>query len=342
MILVVILIALLGAMALWGPDRGVPGTADPVEDAVSTSADSGIQETLEELGELLNQAAENKRDIQPLIDRLETVLVDHPDSAQAHTLHAQMLLQAERPSEALDAFQASLKIEPRNAPLNKMAGDLAMGIKEYDDARNHYEQALSIEPGNGKHAVSLANLQFRLNEDDAATETLLTALRRDSGLHSAHALLSDIYAKKNKLQLALDQIQRAIDTTPDSSPNTKTVYALKRASLLRRDNQPAESLAVLNALTPEPHLQPTVLRDIATSWAMLGKPQMAAELYERVLSADPSSAHAAAQAANWRIKSGDIKTADQHVQTLRRINPRHEALDDLAKMVRDELTAQAD
>lgn len=341
-ILVVVVLGLLGVLTLWGPGRGVPDETEAPSNAAAAPADTDISGTLEELGDLLIKAAENKRDIQPLIDRLDKVLAEHPDSAEAHTLHAQMLLEAGRPADALAAFQASLKIQPRNAQLNQVAGDLALNLKEYEDARHHYEQAMSIEPTNSKHAVSLANLQVRLNEDDAAIETLLTVLRRDSQLHSAYALMADIYAKKNKLQLALEQTQRAIDTAPESSPNTRTVYVLKRASLLRRDNQPAESLAALNALSPEAHLQPTVLRDIATSWAMLGKPQMAAELYERVLTADPSSAHAAAQAANWRIKAGDLDAAKQHLQSLRRIDPRHESLIDLENKLRESSSAIAE
>ncbi len=333
--LVIVVIVMLGAMNLFGPGRGAPDSVEPTGDEKIASVQNDIILALEILGDQFNQAAENGRDMQPLIDQIQKLIADHSDSAEAHTLHGQMLLQAERPADALAAFQASLKLEPRNAALNQMAGNLAANLKDFEAARHHYEQAMSIEPNTGKHAVSLANLQVKLDEDDPAIETLLTALRRDSGLHSAYALLSDIYAKKNKLQLALDQIQRAIDTAPESSPNTRTVYVLKRASLLRRDNQPAESLAALNALTPEAHLQPTVLRDTATSWAMLGKPEMAAELYERVLSADPSSAHAAAQAAGWRIKTGELDIANQHIKTLRRINPRDESLADLTAKLQD-------
>ncbi len=57
-----------------------------------------------------------------------------------------------------------------------MTGDLAMNLKQFEDARHHYEQALSIEPGSGKYAVCLANLQFKINEDDQALTTLLSAL----------------------------------------------------------------------------------------------------------------------------------------------------------------------
>jgi len=331
LILVGVVLAALGALALWGPGRGVPDSADPKANTPPPADPQAVNTELEELGDLFGQVYENQRDAQPVIDRIDKLLTQHPDSADTHTLRGQVLLYAGRSDEALIALQASLKLKPRQAGVHRMAGNLAMKLHQYDAAKHHYEQAMTIEPGNGESAVFLANVQLKLNEDDQAAATLLTALRRNSDLHSAYALLSDVYAKKNKLQLALDQAQRAIETAPADNPNLRTTYTLKRAALLRRNNQPAESLALLEALPAEARLNDHVMRDTATCWAMLGKPEMAAELYERVLKVDPSSDLAAAEAARWRIKAGDLDAARKHVQTLRRINPRHEALNDLDK-----------
>jgi tetratricopeptide (TPR) repeat protein len=331
LIFVVVVLGLLGALALWGPGRGGSESIDPLVDGVVSGSSKDITDELEKLGDLLIQAGENKRDIGPLLGRVEKLIVEQPESVEAHTLHAQMLLEAGRPGDALGAFQAALKIEPRQARVHQMAGDLAMNLEMFEDARHHYEQALSIEPGSGRYAVSLANLQFKVREDAEATETLLTALRRDSELHSAYALLADIYARKNKVQLALGQLRRAIESVPEEDSRTRSIYVIKRAALLRRDNQAAESLAALQGLGMDGGLRGLILRDMATSWMMLGKPEMAAELYEGVLRADPSSDLAAAGAAKWRMKVGDMDAARKHVQTLRRINPRHESLIELER-----------
>ncbi len=335
LILVVVVLGLLGGLAMWGPGRGGSDSADAQAENAAATHNKDITGELEELGDLLIQGAENKRDLRPLLDRLDALIAEQPGSAEAHTLHAQILLEAGRPEEALGAFQEALKIQPRQAQVHEMAGNLAMRLEQFEGARHHYEQALSIEPGSGRYAVCLANLQFKINEDDEALVTLLSALRRDSELHSAYSLIADIYAKKNKIRLALDQSQRAIDTVPEGKPRTRSVYVLKRAALLRRNNQPAESLAVLSELSPDAGLRALVLKDMATSWAMLGKPEMAAKLYEQVLRGDPSSDLAAAAAARWRIKVGDIDAAREHVGALRRINPRHEDLIELERELGD-------
>ncbi len=335
LLLVVVVLAILGASALWGPGRGGPDPADPNANAPAPADLQAINTELEALGDLFGQVIENQRDPQPVIERIDKLLASHPDSAEAHMLRSQALLYDGQSEEALLALQASLKLKPRQAKAHRLAGNLAMKLQQYEDARHHYEQAMTIEPGNGESAVFLANIQLKLNENDQAAATLLTALRRNSELHSAYALLSDVYAKKNKLQLALDQAHRAIETAPTDNPNLRTAYTLKRAALLRRNNQPAESLAVLEALPADARLETNVLRDTATCWAMLGKPAMAAELYERVLKVDPSSDLAAAQAASWRIKAGDMDAARSHVQTLRRINPRHDALIELERKLNE-------
>lgn len=329
MIAVVVVVALLGVMALWGPGRGASQQAVP-DSAGSTPPDAAsLDAELAELGDMFALVMDNKREAQPLIDRIDRLLADHPDTAGAYTLRGQVLIYAGRRDEALASLERSLELQPRQAQVQVLAGSAAMGLERYEEAIKHYTTALSIEPENGVNAVYLANVQQRVGLDDEAVTTLLTALRRDSKLHSAYALLSDIYAKQNKVSLALDQIDRAIESAEEKNTPARTAYTIKRAALLRRDNRPAEAIAALEALPPEVRFRPDVLRDTATGWAMLGKPGMAAELYEHVLTADPSSDLAAAEAARWWIKADNSDAARRNLQTLRRINPRHEAVNEL-------------
>jgi tetratricopeptide (TPR) repeat protein len=330
-----VVLALLGAIVLWAPGRGGSPKPGPAPSAPPTSAEiEAINAELAELGDLFGQAMDNDRDMRPVLDRIDRFIADHPDTAGAYTLRGQVLAYAGRTEAALESLQQSLKLQPRQADVQVLAGTAAMGLQRYEEARKHYETALSIEPDNGKYAVYLANVQQRLGQDDEAVTTLLIALRRDSKLHSAYALLSDIYAKQNKVSMALDQIDRTLEATPVTDAGMRTAYTLKRAALLRRDNKPAEALATLEALPADARLRAEVLRDTATCWAMLGKPAMAAEMYERVLTADPSNDTAAAEAAQWWLKADNPEAALNNLNALRRINPRHPAISDLESKLR--------
>jgi tetratricopeptide (TPR) repeat protein len=333
-VLVVLLLAVLGVLALWSPGRSVNTVGGSAAVDPSVGAMQAVAEELGEIGDLFGKAIENSRDAQPLIDRVDVVLAEHPELAEAHTLRAQLLMAAGRLDESLDAFDASLKIDARQPEVLMLAGTVAGKSGRYEDARHHFEQALSIDPGNGRYAISLASAQIKLGQDDEAVQTLLAAIRRDSELHGAYMTLSDIYGKQNKLGIALSQIDRAIEKLPKDKPVLRVTYTLRRAKLLRRNNQPGESLVTLTSLPDGAPYQPNVMRDIAISWTMLGKPAMAAKHYEQALTLDPSNDLAAAQAARFRIKAGDIDTARKHVETLRRINPRAEALVELDRLIR--------
>ena len=308
---------------------------DPTAEPQSHVDAQALDDELTELGDRFGQVMENKRDAQPLINRIDALLARYPDSAAGHTLRGQVLMYSGRLDLAIGSLERSLEIEPRQAGIHRLTGTAAMKLDRLEVARHHYEQALSIEPDDGGHAVFLANVQHKLGNNDEAVTTLLAAIRHDSQLHSAYALLSDIYAGQNKPGLAMDQIKRAIETAPTGYTSTRVAYTLKRAALLRRDNQPAESLALLDALPPDARHRADVLRDTATSWALLGKPTMAAAHYEKVLMIDPSNDHAAAEAARWWLKAGEPEGARRNLKALRRINPRHAAIPDLDAAIDD-------
>ena len=332
-IVVVLLLVGLLAVSLWSPDRSVRVVGGDEASDPSMIAMQAVAEEVGEIGDLFGQVMDNGRDAQPLLDRIDAVLEEHPALAEAHTLRGQMLMYAGRPDESIQAFERSLELDERQPEVLMLAGTLAGKMQRYEDAKRHFEEALTIEPDNGRYAISLATAQIRLGQDDEAVQTLLAALRKDSKLHSAYMVLSDIYAKQNKLEIALSQIERALEYVPDDKQTLKVTYALRRAALLRRDNQPGESLAVLTMLGGDAVYQPNVMRDIATSWVMLGKTAMAAEHYEQALARDPSNDLAAAEAAKLRIKAGDIDQAKKHLQTLRRINPRSEAILEIDKLI---------
>ncbi len=314
-----------------GPRPTIPPLGPPPPPAEVQA----LNDALADLGDQFGLAMENNRDVGPLIERLDQIIADYPDAAPAYTLKGQMLMFAGRLTETVDAFEHSLQIDPDQANIHQLVGSAQMKLGHLEAAVEHYKKALELEPDQTNHAIFLANAQFKLEQYDDAIQTLEQAIRHDSQLHSAYALLSDIYAKQGKTGLALDQIDRAIEAMPADKARLNIAYILKRAALLRHDNQPAESLALLNRLPAEAQLSPAVLQAVAETWDMLGKPAMAADRYQRVLAADPTNDHAAAEAAKWNLKAGNKEAARQDVKTLQRINPRHPSLPVLLQALQD-------
>jgi len=333
LVIVLVGLVLIVLLTLFGRGQRSQPVVPPLTVPVSEDA-VRMNDQLSELGDQFSQVMEHQRDAGPLLEKLEALAERHPDTAAVHTLRGQVLMYAGRWEASLAALQASLEHDPKQPGIHQLAGSVAAQLELLDTAQDHYQQALDLEPEVGAHAIFLANIQHKMGLDHEANITLLQAIRRDSDLHGAYALLSDIYATQGKLDLAMQQIQRALEATADLPEQARTVYSIKKASLLRKQQQPAESLGVLNALPLTAQLRPDVMRDTAASWSMLEKPAMAAEVYEHALTRDPSSDHAAAQAAHWRLEAGEPNAASRHLKALRRINPRHPDIPTLDKRLK--------
>ena len=104
------------------------------------------------------------------------------------------------------------------------------------------------------------------------------------------------------------------------------IYIRRKAQLLRRNNKPNEALLTLQSLSDAQRADSRVMEEMATCWAMLGKPDKGAALFEQAMVLEPTRWDWVAQAARWRLKADDKKTARQHLAKLKQINPRAEAI----------------
>jgi len=249
-------------------------------------------------------------------------------------LFGQVLAQQGDSERSYEQLSASLDLDPRQPQVQVLAGTLAEVIGKLDRAAWHYSQAISLEPGSASHRLRLANVYFKQQDYDQARRQALDALRLNSDEHRAYAILADIFANQNKLDLALQETVKAIDHTPPDDRTSLVIYTRKRGILLRRANRPEEALQVLTALFPAEKRQDDVMADIATCWMMLGQPINAAGVYEEALKSDPTAWRWEAEAARWRIKAGDLEGAGAHIKAIRLLNPRAPVIAELEEQLR--------
>ncbi len=70
----------------------------------------------------------------------------HPDLADAHDLHARILIDAGNLAAAHEAWSLALQLEPRHAGAHKGMGFLLYRLGNFDGALDHLETALSADP----------------------------------------------------------------------------------------------------------------------------------------------------------------------------------------------------
>lgn len=339
---VVVGILLLGCLAgviavsYWSA-VGRPDGADQVDGAGSVAWDE--QAAIAELSgvqEQFNVAAVDGKPVEGVLAAAVRFAEKYPRVPEGRTLLAQIYLYQGQPRKALDELRLSLELDPRQAEVHLLAGTVAMSLADQEAAVHHYSMAVGLESAQPRYHLHLAQAYLGQGEHDKARRLLMQVLQLDSGSHAAHAMLSGMYAGQNKLGLALDQIGKAIERTPVSDLPTRMAYVQRQARLLRRDNRPEEALLVLDTLGPRGRSEPMVLEETALCWAMMGKPDRAAGVYEDALKGDPAAWQYAAAAGMWRIKAGDTDAAMTHLELLRKINPRAEAIGVLEDALRVE------
>jgi len=307
----------------------------PTEAAGAAVWDQAAAQTqLEELQQRFNQIAGDHADTSQILHEAQRLVERYPQYAPARTFLGQGLIHRGQFEQAYEQLGLSLDLNPQQPEVHLLAGTLGYQLKRFDRAIGHYSMAVGMVPSNPRYRLHLAQAYLRQRKTDQARDELLTALKIDSTMHEAYASLADLYAQQNKLHLALAQIQKAIQYTPPGSPqDQRSYYTRRKAKLLLRDNRPEEALMSLQNIGPRGQSDPAVMDDMANCWSMLGKPERAAQMFERGLAVDPSRWVFAAKAALWRIKSHDPEAARGHLATLRRINPRTPVIEELTALL---------
>lgn len=305
-----------------GIDAPMPPEKKGVDPAVE------LQLVEENFAKAIKEKNFNKR----VVRAAERLVIRYPKLPEARRLLAQVYLFSSDKAKAYEQLLACLAINKQQPEVLMLAGTIGLDLKKPDEAAQHYSAAAALRPDDPAVRTQLASAYTTKRDFAHAETTLLEALRIDSNYHKAYELLCDIYATQGKPKMALDQIQKAIETTPAAMRAAQIGYIRKRTNLLRRDNRPEEALMGLtSSLNTEERSDPNIVEDAARCWAMLGKPDQAAKGFEDAQRRNPGEWRLAEGAARWWIKANNLDAAKRQIEILRRINPRLPELEALEK-----------
>ncbi len=131
---------------------------------------------------------------------------------------ASALVELEEWTEAAEALDRALQVEPQSAALHRRRGDLCRRLGEKARAADHFASALQLDPDDDetrlKHALLLADLA---RVDEALAE-LSEVIRRDSE-HAAALYQRGLlrYTEKGDLAGALADLEHALAIDPDDA-----------------------------------------------------------------------------------------------------------------------------
>jgi len=161
-------------------------------------------------------------------------LAKNPESWLAHSNLGQYLLHQGRFEEALDQYQQSLRINPRDVDSLVSIGNALFGRNRPEEAMEYYNRALQVNPDNPEAHVNLAVILAERGELDAAIAHDRQALTANPKLVKAHANLAVALARKGQMDEALEHYRQAIALNPDQ-PLNRINLAMALESLGRKE-----------------------------------------------------------------------------------------------------------
>jgi tetratricopeptide (TPR) repeat protein len=160
--------------------------------------------------------ARNRRD-EALRQSLDFVKQAGHDST-AHYLLALTYQELNRPAEALDAFNAALRIDPNHAQAHYDKGLLHQQQKEYAAALQSYREAVRAQPDFADAHNNLAGLLLMKNHSAEAARHYEAALRADPTYYQARFNLALILGSQGKLDAAAVHYRQILNDRPSFQP----------------------------------------------------------------------------------------------------------------------------
>jgi len=146
-------------------------------------------------------------------------------------------LQDGRVSDAMQALQQTLQLDPRHQGARETLVRLLLEAQRPDDAARQLQLSLALDPKQPAQAMMLARLQLdKANGGAAALDTLMRSLPYAADNGEYHAFLAGVLQREQRYREAAEHYQLALQAAPDNS-----VWWMGLGIALQADNHPAQA-----------------------------------------------------------------------------------------------------
>jgi predicted O-linked N-acetylglucosamine transferase (SPINDLY family) len=196
----------------------------------------------------------------------------------AHALLGDALLALDRPLEALESYDAALRLSPALLSAQFGRGNALLDLHRPREALSSYEGVLMLQPGDAQALFNRGNALFQLNELQAALESYDRAIAAEPSYASALSNRGSVLMLLERPEAALASFEAALAISPDL---TEALY--HRAGAVRLVRSAREALESYDrVLRAAPHFveafigRGEILKE-------LGRPADALEDFDRAL-----------------------------------------------------------
>lgn len=176
---------------------------------------------------LLARYLESQGDSRGALRALERAAVADPQSAEVRAEIASFHLRRNERTDAEEAAQAALVLDPNNIEANRVLGQIyasmaegarpgsADGMRYLRDAITHFERVVAGSPGvDAQLQFALGRLYMANGEPAKAIQTLARVVDQNPGSAAARLSLAQAYAATSDLNRAIAMLDEIVDVEP--------------------------------------------------------------------------------------------------------------------------------
>ena len=275
---------------------------------------------LQNLGEVVRQQGRHEESL----GWYDLVLERDRGYTRAYAGKGDALFYLERYAEAVVSLKKALSLEPgmpQASLIHVLIGDAAQNLGRLEEAEEHYQLALRIDPGLQRARDGLTRLLFERQRPEELERYLKAA--REQYANDPHGLqnIAEMFRKQKRYEETLEWYDAVLRLDPDYTQ----AYAGRGDALfrLKRYEKAIESMERAVTLEPEMSTVPALRTLMGEAMQVLGRPEAAAEQYERALQGNPHYANAIDRLAMVRYGQGRYEESltlyRQHID----LNPGH-------------------
>lgn len=233
---------------------------------------------------------------------------------------AQLMLQ--KFAEAIETFDNTIALDPKNAAAMKLRGDALYLAGDETEAEKSFRDALNVEPENQAAQYALGRMFYQQSRYTEAVAEFGKVIERDPQSYRSLDNLALCYEALNRDDLALKYYFQTLDLVYKSHPEYDWVYGnLANFYLRRGENEKAFQLAAEASKRNPNSARNFFLTGKALS--KLDKTEQSVRWLEQAERLDPEYPEPRYLLAQIYRKQGKTGEAERELNTFRELNRKH-------------------
>jgi putative PEP-CTERM system TPR-repeat lipoprotein len=239
-----------------------------------------------------------------------------PSNAEAWLFQGGILRAANKPDEALAAYDKVLALKPthRTAHIEKATLDIARA--KYDAAQAELDLAAKSTPGNMLVTYTQGMLDFSQGKFKAAQESVQKVLKSAPNHIPTMLLAGAVELNLGANQQAEQHLRKVLEVAPDN------IYARKLlAQTLLKNSQPADAAAALAPVLAQPTQDAQLLALAGESYLQARDFDKASSYFEKAAELAPKAAVVHTSLGLSRLNQGEQDKAISELQLATQLDP---------------------